>query len=115
MSTDKTYNGWTNYETWNIALWMDNDEGSYNYNRERAETVLGKAEENCHFTKEENAILTLSHILKAEYNELAQDFLEAGKVQRSWIADLMNGALSEVNWHEIANHLIDAAKENVEA
>ena len=25
------YNGWTNYETWNVALWMDNDETSYQY------------------------------------------------------------------------------------
>lgn len=24
------YNGWTNYETWNVALWTDNDEGIYN-------------------------------------------------------------------------------------
>ena len=22
---DTTYNGWTNYETWNAALWLDND------------------------------------------------------------------------------------------
>ena len=28
--TDTTYNGWTNYETWNVALWLGNDEGLYN-------------------------------------------------------------------------------------
>ena len=27
---DTTYNGWENYETWNVALWMQNDEGLYN-------------------------------------------------------------------------------------
>ena len=32
--TDRTYNGWTNYETWNVVLWIENDEGIYTFIRE---------------------------------------------------------------------------------
>ena len=27
--TNNTFNGWSNYETWNVALWLQNDEGLY--------------------------------------------------------------------------------------
>lgn len=26
---EQTYNGWTNYETWNVSLWLQNDEAMY--------------------------------------------------------------------------------------
>jgi hypothetical protein len=31
---NKNYNGWKNYETWNVALWVGNDEGLYNWSLE---------------------------------------------------------------------------------
>ena len=27
---DETFNGWTNYKTWNVALYINNDESVYN-------------------------------------------------------------------------------------
>jgi hypothetical protein len=32
--TDTEYNGWANYETWNVALWIGNDQGLYNIAQE---------------------------------------------------------------------------------
>ena len=29
-NNDKNYQGWANYETWNVALWIQNDAGLYN-------------------------------------------------------------------------------------
>jgi hypothetical protein len=31
--TDTEYNGWTNYETWNVGLWLGGDEGLYDIAR----------------------------------------------------------------------------------
>jgi len=28
-ATDTTFNGWANWETWNVALWIQNSEGLY--------------------------------------------------------------------------------------
>lgn len=116
MTTTEKYNGWTNYETWNVKLWMDNDEGSYNYYGELAQEVYDAAEasDSPRFTKEEQAVLDLSDRLKDEYETAMNDWLEESKKQSSVWADLLGAALSEVNWHEIAEHLIDDVEKETE-
>ena len=37
-----SYQGWKNYETWCINLWLDNDEGLYNTYREQAKDIVSQ-------------------------------------------------------------------------
>ena len=42
------YNGWYNYETWLVNLWMDNDQGSQEMWREHARESID-ADEGCNW------------------------------------------------------------------
>lgn len=102
------YNGWTNYETWAVKLWMDNDRGSYEYWKETAEACWAEAEDkspNQFMTKAENARLLLSDRLKDEHDSGSEHPVFAA-AEGTVYADLLNAALSEVNWHEIAESLL---------
>ena len=106
--SDNKYNGWTNYETWNVALWIDNEEGSYNYWRETAQEVYDESEADKSFTRDERAALDLKDRLKSEFEEAMPE------LGASMWADLLGAAMSEVNWYEIAEHYIaDVDKEEV--
>jgi len=108
---DKTYNGWTNYETWVVNLWMDNDEGTYDYWREVAQEVSNDLEEPTNgLTKMDEAVYILADRLKDFHEEAKDEILEQTKLTASVWADLLGAALAETNWREIAEHLL----ENVE-
>jgi len=41
--TDTTFNGWTNYETWNVALYIQNEYAIYSLAREWVAEEHGQA------------------------------------------------------------------------
>lgn len=86
IDESKTYNGWKNYETWCVALWIDNEPGEYLFWRDRAKATLSELE--------------LADELKSHHEDAIHDMKLYG-----FAADLMNAALSEVDWREIAEHL----------
>lgn len=154
----KEYNGWTNYETWLVKLWMDNEQGTQSYFQEQAEQVwkddpdqyvidhekygqsstfdsldeaqdglrdCGEAFENTTLTErcdgkildetgtvvgtveqDSDRIRTLAAIIQESHEESLPKL-------EGFAADLMNAALSEVNWEEIANSLLEDAKETL--
>jgi hypothetical protein len=44
---DTRYNGYTNWATWNIALWIDNEEPSYHYRRRHGFATAADVEAIC--------------------------------------------------------------------
>lgn len=110
--TDQTYNGWTNYETWLVFTWLGSEEMHWVNCCRLAQDYYDNTPADEIFTREERAVLHLCVFLRDEYENAACDWLdESGKSASIW-ADLLNSALSEVNWHEIASHLIQNVDEN---
>jgi hypothetical protein len=112
MSTEKdtTYNGWTNYETWNVALWLDNEQDSSDYWRERAEELAKELKDepsaNARLTGREPFTLQEKIALKLR-EELKDLHEENAPTVEGVYADLLNAALSEVNWYEIGKKYAD--------
>lgn len=93
---EKGYNGWKNYETWNVALWINNDQGTQ-------EMVLDAARE---FKDNDHANYDLSHWLR--------DLIEEDNPLNdtaTLYTDLLNAALSEVDWYELAESFFNDIKE----
>ena len=108
MTTEKGYNGWTNYETWAAKLWMDNEEGSYRHWDSEAQDAWDDAEADGTFTRDEVASRELAEKLKEEHESAMPDV-------QGLFSDLLTAALSEVNWHEIAASLIEDVDKEEEA
>src|SRR5215471_15834749 len=97
-----SYNGWSNYETWAVNLWIDNDEGTQTLWRENANDVMraSRMYPSGGFTVSETARLNLTAALKDWAEESMPD------LGASVWADLLNAALSEVDWSEIADNML---------
>ena len=103
------YNGWTNYETWNVALWLDNDQGTEGLMREYAQ--------ECYDDAEGTQLRTREQVATGELADRIREYLDENNpvTDASVYSDLLGAALSEVNWREIAEHYIaDLDKETEE-
>ena len=95
--SDETYQGYKNFETWTIALHLDNTYASHMYWTERANELLDN----------DNAVFVLASEIQ---ESLAAHPLDDDV---SVFSSLLNSALSRVNWYEVAERFVETAKENL--
>ncbi|MBI5761449.1 MAG: hypothetical protein HZA46_23310 [Planctomycetales bacterium] len=102
-----TYNGWSNYETWCVHVHLTNDEPNYNCCRRlaaEAQDAAGDCPQVVRriWTEQEATRFLLAETLKR--------WVEDGNPLRSTpshYADLLQAAIDEVDWDELANAFLD--------
>lgn len=98
---DTSYNGWTNYETWAVKLWLDNDEATYSETNRLARTIARRGPIPIPGTGIDREVrFVLADHLKEWVEGMMPD------MGATMWADLLNAAFSEVNWTEIAENLL---------
>ncbi|MEA1997712.1 MAG: hypothetical protein U9N61_00090 [Euryarchaeota archaeon] len=95
---EEGYNGWTNYETWDVALWINNDQGTQEHFHELTREVIKESDKD-------TQIAELAEVLQDQIDE------DAPELEASMYSDLLTSAISTVDYYELAESLINDVKE----
>ncbi len=103
---DKTHDGFTNFETWAVAVWIDDDRTNYHYWRDEARRHCSLALEREQvaegiWTPEQAVRFCLADQLREEFTD------NSPVTEPDVYADLLDAALSAVNWEEVAGHILE--------
>lgn len=95
-----SHEGWANFPTWCVNLWISNDEPAYRLWSRMAILALEQP------SRPKHKIARLADALRDEITEAAPRVLGP-----SMYADMLTWALGQVEWREIAESLLEAATE----
>jgi len=109
MTDDATYNGWTNYETWTVKLWLDTDHGTHLAMREMTD---GQCRDGLDVPVSIPTVRDLQDVaydLAKDVESYVEDMREnllPDSFRATLFCDLLNAAISEVDWREIATSYV---------
>ena len=108
------YNGWSNYETWNFKLWLDNDEDLHNY-------IIGEIKKIKAFPNKDNKAYEVSNFLRSYIEDNMPNLNVSTRSQsvhgsmsdkNGFYNDILNAALRDINTYEIAESYLEDLKED---
>ena len=108
------YNGWTNYETWNFKLWLDNDETTHKFVISKIKEIRSRFSDNDwkdFITTREKAYKIASDFLRSYIDDNMPNLNVSTKSQsvygsiadkNGFYSDILNTGLRVINTYEIA-------------
>jgi hypothetical protein len=103
---EEGYNGWENYETLLLGLWLGSEELTQQYWANAAQEAIDSATASEYLTREQEANRNLENRLKSEIENGGLDVTG----ETGLYADLLGAALGSVNYREIADKLLEGVK-----
>ena len=108
------YNGWTNYETWNFKLWLDNDQDLHNY-------IIGEIKKIKSLPNDGRITYEVSNFLRSYIEDNVPNLNVSAKGQSKYgsmcdkngfYQDILNAGLREINTYEVAESYLEDLKED---
>jgi hypothetical protein len=109
---DKSYNGWTNWETWNTALWIGEVDGMGDAIYEQALKELEDATDD-EKVDTDQAKYALSKWLEGYTEEMFFGHINRDELHGPASDAIFIGYLPMVDWYQIAKHYVHDAQEGL--
>ncbi len=107
MMSDDTHNGYANYETWLVALWLDGEQGAYEYWQTQGKAAWFRAGLEKHGWCAQSTSARIN--LRTTLHECIRDEHPLNDKADVW-SDLLGAALRRVDWFEIADNILDGCE-----
>ena len=99
MTNPNKYNGWTNYETWLCNLWFEN----YDFT-----DILDIFED---YKERDDILRVIKNYIKDDVEYRVEESRESAS---GFVNDLINAALGEIDYYDIAEHYVDDVMSQLE-
>jgi len=109
------YNGWSNYETWNFKLWLDNDQDLHNYIIGEIKKIKMAPDNGQDVTYETSNFLRSyieDNVPNLNVSTRSQSVHGLMSDKNGFYNDILNAALRDINTYEIAESYLEDLEED---